>query len=161
MTCISYKYSKTIGPKIFNFNKAVQDFSVETFREDGYSCSCSDSKFKYNPHGHVLTGDLSFFNNDKLKEIITKGPKYREPRKILWHKNKKIIFDAVEKYATAWAKREGASRNVFMTKMFFLFLKILMFNPTCSLFTEILFWLQLIKQQTMLLLFARSFFMKF
>ena len=29
--------------------------------------------------GHVATGDISIFNNQKLRNIISEGPGYREP----------------------------------------------------------------------------------
>ena len=110
--CISYKYSKSIGARIFNHNRVIDEFSADAYRDGAYSCDCSNSVFKYNPHGHVVTGDLSFFQNSKLQNLIRKGPKYREPREILWKVNKKIVFDAIENYATSWAKREGAKRFV-------------------------------------------------
>ncbi len=85
---------------------------MNTLGDGSDSCDCSNSKFKYSPYGHVLTGDVSFFENSKLRDIIRKGPKYREPREISWKRNKKIVFDAIEKYATSWAKREEAKRFV-------------------------------------------------
>ncbi len=109
--CISYKYSNTISSKIFNHNKAVEDFCVDSLG-DGSSCNCSSSKFKYDHSGHIITGDLSIITNSKLRDLISKGPKYREPRKVLWDKNKEIIFNAVDSYAKSWAKRENASVSV-------------------------------------------------
>ena len=81
--CISYKYTKTISSSIFNHNKAVQEFSADAYREGSYTCECSSSPFQYNPHGHVVTGDISFFENSSLRDIIRRGPKYREPRRDL------------------------------------------------------------------------------
>ena len=74
---------------------------------------CSHGQRKGNEYGlydHVLTGDLSFFKNGELKNLIRKGPKFREPSKIVWSRKKEIVFDA--KYAAAWAKREGVSKWV-------------------------------------------------
>ena len=34
------------------------------------------------------------------------------PQKIVSSRNKEIVFDAIEKYTAAWAKREGASKWV-------------------------------------------------
>ena len=33
---------------------------------------CKESKFCYEPHGHVITGDLRVIENARLKELIAK-----------------------------------------------------------------------------------------
>ena len=53
-----------------------------------------------------MTGDLSIVENLKLREILSKGPKYREPASFSWKYNSKIIMDAVEDYARRWVKQE-------------------------------------------------------
>ena len=42
------------------------------------------SKYCYQPHGHIITGDLKIIENIKLREFVCKGPKYLEPNKINW-----------------------------------------------------------------------------
>ena len=69
-------------------------------------CSCCDSEFLYAPCGHIVTGDLSIVRNQKLKDVLHKGPKYREPVSLSWHQNFNIIMDACEEYARRWAKKE-------------------------------------------------------
>ena len=54
----------------------------------------------------MITGDLNIISNDKLRKIISKGPKYREQKSFTWSHNFKIIMDSVEEYARSWAKRE-------------------------------------------------------
>ena len=51
-------------------------------------------------------GDLNIVRNVKLKDLLGKGPKYREPVSYLWHQNFGIIMDACEEYARRWAKKE-------------------------------------------------------
>ena len=38
--------------------------------------------------------------------VLSKGPKYWEPRSFTWKQNSKLIFNAVEVYARRWAKKE-------------------------------------------------------
>jgi hypothetical protein len=40
------------------------------------------------------------------RKVISHGPKFREPQRINWKHNFKIIMDAVEDYARRWIKRE-------------------------------------------------------
>ena len=69
-------------------------------------CSCVSSPFKYSPSGHVITGDLNIISNESLRNVLAKGPKYREPKSINWNFNFKLLMDAVEDYAGKWIKRE-------------------------------------------------------
>ena len=39
------------------------------------SCSCSVSEFLYAPCGHIVTGDLNIDRNEKLTDLLHKGPK--------------------------------------------------------------------------------------
>ena len=64
------------------------------------------SEFCYNPAGHVITGDLNIVRISKLRDILSKGPKYREPRSFTWKQNSRLILDSVEEYARRWAKKE-------------------------------------------------------
>ena len=45
-------------------------------------CDCQDSRFKYGPAGHVLTGNLSIIRNRKLRKLLSIGPSYREQNNI-------------------------------------------------------------------------------
>ena len=51
-------------------------------------------------------GDLTIIENESLYNILSKGPKYREPRSIDWNYNFKFLMDAVENYARKWIKRK-------------------------------------------------------
>ena len=69
---ISYSYTRSIAYKIFNYKQTLKDMNF------------NDSAFIHQPHGHVITGDLSIFSNTKLRELLSKGPKYREPKSFTW-----------------------------------------------------------------------------
>ena len=60
------------------------------------------SSHLYQPYGHVITGDLSIIPNSKLRDLIAKGPKYREPCKVDWDKNLSLLYEAVDQYALQW-----------------------------------------------------------
>ena len=60
---ISYRYTKTIGPSIFNFRKVGHD---EIDDPPCSSCSCNQSPLLYHPSGHVTTGDLRIRNSESF-----------------------------------------------------------------------------------------------
>ena len=72
------------------------------------SCDCASSIFRYDPYGHVITGDLHIVQNRKLRRLLEKGPKYREQNaRIDWNLNKKILTTAIDDYTKNWSKHEG------------------------------------------------------
>ena len=79
---ISYSYTKTIASKIF----LLSGLDYHQFHSNPSQCKCNTSSHLYQPYGHVITGDLFIIPNSKLRDLIAKGAKYREPRKVDWDK---------------------------------------------------------------------------
>ena len=109
---ISYTYTKTIVGKIFNFSSTLSDLDYHQFHNNPSQCECNTSIHLYQPYGHVITGDLSIIPNSKLRDLIAKGPKYREPCKGNWDKNLSLLCEAVDQYALQWAKWEMVELSV-------------------------------------------------
>ena len=107
---ISYRYTKPIASKLFNYKKTLQQLNLDDLRTTPpAACSCSSSPYIYSPVGHVITGDLRIIPNEKLRKLFMKGPNYRETPSINWNMNFKILMDSVEDYARSWVKREHAA----------------------------------------------------
>ena len=102
--CISYTYTRSVSSKMFNYKSSLQQIDFYCLPQNPQSCSYCDSKFA--PCGHIVTGDLNIVHNQKLRDLLHKGPKYREPVSFSWHQNFKIITNACEEYARRWAKIE-------------------------------------------------------
>ena len=103
---VSYSYTKTIGSRIFNHKKTLQNLNIEEYLKCPLTCDCTSSPFNYSPSGHVITGDLNIIENESLRNVISHGPKFREPQRLNWNLNFKTIMDAIEDYARSWIKRE-------------------------------------------------------
>ena len=104
--CISYSYTSSVATKIFNYKTSLQQIDFQSLSQNPLHCSCPGSEFLYAPCGHKMTGDLNIIRNDKLRDLLRKGPKYREPVSFSWHQNFDIIMDACEAYARWWAKKD-------------------------------------------------------
>ena len=100
-----------LHPKFLIIKKSLQEIDFDDIKAKPPSCSCNNSKFCYLPVGHIITGDLNIIENETLRSVIYKGPKYRVPKTINWKYNFKLLMDAVEDYARKWAKREDANIN--------------------------------------------------
>ena len=95
---ISYSHMKTITDKSFNLKQSIKDLDL--------SCDCHVSDYRYEPVGHVVTGNLGIVGNRKLRKLLSKGPSYREQNNINWDTNQKIIKKAVRAYKVQWAKKK-------------------------------------------------------
>ena len=70
---ISYKYTHNISKKVFNYNKVLSDVNLAYKKTWNQPCDCTRSKFCYEPHGHIITGDLRIVKNRKLRRQLSKG----------------------------------------------------------------------------------------
>ena len=80
----SCEYTSSVASKLFNFASTLSDLNVSDYFSNPQTCQCKESKFCYRPHGHVITADLMVIENAKLRELVAKGPKYREPNRVNW-----------------------------------------------------------------------------
>ena len=96
---VVYSLSSTIRNKILNYKDTVSKIDIndmETFGTGLHSCECSSSEFVDHNHKHVLTGNLQIIQNTHLRELIQKGPNYREPRPVHWKKCRDTIESGLE-----------------------------------------------------------------
>ena len=103
---VSYEYTSTVASKIFNFAPALSDLNVSEYLSNPQTCQSKESKFCYEPHGHVITGDLRVMENARLRELVAKGPKYREPSRVNWKTTETMLLESIDLYAKNWSKRE-------------------------------------------------------
>ena len=83
---VVFKLVEPIRSTIMNYSKFVSSLDIDqAFNDIGsVPCSCHefDNKFVDDPHQHILTGNLEIIEHVKLRNLIRKGPKYREPEKV-------------------------------------------------------------------------------
>ena len=72
---------------------------------------CKNSKFCYQPAGHIVTGNLKIITDSRIRSVISKGPKYRFPVHIDFNKCRETIASALNDYCTRWCKREHVESN--------------------------------------------------
>ena len=76
---VIYSLRNPSRSQIFNFNKFVSNLHVKAFLKDNtilsYNYACSG--FIDKDHRHAVTRGLRIIENNKLRKLFTKGPKYR------------------------------------------------------------------------------------
>ena len=103
---VSYEYTSTVASKLLNFAPALSNLNVSEYFSNPQTCQCKESKFCYEPHGHVTTGDVRVIENAKLREFVAKGPKYREPNRVNWKATETMFLESIDLHAKNWSKRE-------------------------------------------------------
>ena len=95
---IIFNLKEPVGSKIFNFNKFSSSFDVKSFVKDPNTlpCSCANSSFKDPHHKHIVTGDLRIVENEKLRKLLSRGPKYRESKQLDFVSARKEIVLGIE-----------------------------------------------------------------
>ena len=75
-----YKYDIPMGRRIFNYSsflKNLDNTQIRTILDN--DCSCSHSPYIYEPHGHIITGNLDIIPDNTLRLLLSYGTKFREP----------------------------------------------------------------------------------
>ena len=74
---ICYKYNKPIRSTIFNFNNIDTDMDIDSNTPKFQDCQ--SSIYSYPPEEHIIMGNLNAIPDSRVRNIISKGPKYRFP----------------------------------------------------------------------------------
>ena len=95
---------------IFNFNKLVSDLDIHANTPN--SLVCKDSKFIYPSVVHVITFYLKINPDSRIRNILSKGPKYRFPSHTNFNRCREEIASALNDFGNRWCKRETVKCNV-------------------------------------------------
>ena len=114
---IIYTLNRSIRSKIFNYNEFIKSLDLNEFinTDEHVKCCCDqfDDSFINKDLGHIITGDLNIIDNPKLKNLIFKGPKYREPVEIDWGVAKEQIRLGLEEYLEKMSDDKGIDKSCF------------------------------------------------
>ena len=106
--CYTIKYNKPIRNIIFNFNKLVSDLDIHAYTPD--SLECKDPKFILPSASHIVTGNLKI-PDSRIRNMVSKGPKYRFPSHIDFNRYREEIESALNDFGNGWWKRQSVECN--------------------------------------------------
>ena len=114
---IIYTLNQPIRSKIYNYNTFIKSLNLNEFlNDDNYiKCYCNDfdDSFVNIDYGHVITGDLNIVHNEKLRNVLSKGPKYREPVEIDWNQARDEIKSGINDYLETISSDKGFDKSYF------------------------------------------------
>ena len=76
-------------------------------------CNCTTSPFTDASHWHIVSGDICIVQNNKLRKLLCKGPKYREPVSINFSNCKTEIKNSLTKFSSDWCNKKGVPVKCF------------------------------------------------
>ena len=76
-------------------------------------CNCTTLPFTDANHGHIVSGDIRIVQNSKLRKLLCKGPKYREPVSINFSNCKTEIKNSLTKFSFDWCNIKGVPVKCF------------------------------------------------
>ena len=111
---VVYSLKPPISSIVLNFNKFVSQPDVDQFLENDSTlpCNCAESPFRDKHHGHIISGDLRLVENNKLRKLLVKGPKYREKRFVNWDEIENSLIDSVKVCAKEWCNKHGENELI-------------------------------------------------
>jgi len=107
---VLFNYEQPIGLKLFNYRKTIDNLDPSTT----LTCQCRLSPYRDKHHGHIVTGDLSIISDTKLRELVRKGPNYRENIPIDWKYTYQHIHAGMKECTKRWAEKEKVDRHVLV-----------------------------------------------
>ena len=112
---VVYQLTDTIRSKLFNYKEFVQSIDVDAFLADNsiLPCDCEHSSFVNGHHGHVMSGDLNIVQDRKLRTLLAKGPKYREPLPFSCDRAKDEILVGLDACIDSWSSKANVDKVVF------------------------------------------------
>ena len=78
-----------------------------------YPCECHNSPFLNQDHNHIITGNLEIVTNTKLRNLISKGPNYREPVQFSCENAKEEILKGIDNCINTWSNKVGLPISAF------------------------------------------------
>ena len=94
---------------ILNSRKTIDAIVVSEWKDRPYTHDCHKSEFCDKHHQHVVTGDLNIIKHDSLRNLLVKGPTYREQQKIDWKTIRTQIKTGLTQCKRDWAKLENTN----------------------------------------------------
>ena len=114
---VVYNLNPSIRSTLFNYKQFVLHLNTDGFLKDPNSikCCCNkyDNSFINNNCGHVITGNLNIVNKERLRQLIAKGPKYREPKQICFEEAREEIQTGNDQFIEQISNDEGIHKNHF------------------------------------------------
>ena len=90
--------------KIVNHKEFIKTLDTKDILDsmNNLPCNYTTSPFTDPNHGYIVSGYIRIVQNNKLRTLLCKGPKYREPVSINFSNCKTEIKNSLTKFSSDW-----------------------------------------------------------
>ena len=112
---IVYTLTKTIRSKILSHKKFIKALNTKNILDNvnNLPCICTTPPLTDPNHGHIVTGRILIFQNNKLRKLLCKDPNYREPVSINFSNCKTETKNSLSKLSSGFCNKKGVSVKCF------------------------------------------------
>jgi hypothetical protein len=108
---VLFSYVQPVRNEILNYKEVLE--SAAGVRLEDIPCECATSEHTDAVLGHILTGELSIVENRRLRELIAKGPKFRERRKLDFDKALEEVTKGLDDLILKWSAMKEIDIKTF------------------------------------------------
>ena len=101
---------------IVNYKDVIETLDIIEFisNYNGDQCECKNSEFTDQNHGHILTGNLNIVQDEYLKNLLKRGPKYREqPGQNNFTSLNRNLRKQIKFFISCWSQKADISLELF------------------------------------------------
>ena len=110
---VTFQLEPPVSRNIFNYSKELRILTLPILQNIlNAPCACDNSIYKYQPAGHIITGDLNIIQNATLKNIMTQGTKYRLPQDVNWQEVKQEGVDVMEQFLQSMLRKNYRIQHI-------------------------------------------------
>ena len=113
---VVYNLNPSIRSTLFNYKQFVLHLNTDEFLKDPNSIKCCCNKYDFfinNNYDHIIRGNLNIVNNGRLRQLITKGRKYREPKQICFEQAREEIQTGIDQFIEQISIDKDIHKNHF------------------------------------------------
>ena len=115
---VVYKLKASIRSNPFNYKQFGRHLNIDEFLKDLNSIKCCcikyDNSFINNHYSHIIRGNLNIVSNERLRKLISKGPKYLESKQIYFEEARELVLiNSFRKYQMT----KAFTRTIFQREM--------------------------------------------
>ena len=114
---VVYHLNPSIRLTLFKYKQFVFYLNIDGFLKDPnpikFCCSKYDNSFMNNHCSHIITENLNIVNNERLCQLISKDPKYQEPKQICFEEACEEIQTGIDQFIEKMSNDKGIYKNHF------------------------------------------------
>ena len=116
---VVYNLNPSIRSTLLSYKQFVLHLNIDEFLKDPNSIKCCccdkyDNSFINNHYGHIITGNLNIVNNERLRQLISKGLKYGELKQICFEKAREEIQTGIDQFIDKISNDKDIHKNHFL-----------------------------------------------